>query len=84
MLESPQNVNDLVSRFNMKTTGKAYHHLNLLESTDLICKDDSGCYHFRGHRVSGFISALCAVRETVDDEYTTASIDKLPLSMETE
>ena len=83
ILESPSNVNELISKLEMKTTGKAYHHLNLLENTDLIYKDESGRYHFRGHRVSGFLSALFCVQNTVDDKYTSGNMDKLPLSMET-
>ncbi len=82
ILDSPADVGELVAKFEMKTTGKAYHHLNLLESADLIYKDESGRYHFRGHRVSGFFSALVSVRNTVDDKFTAGNIDQLPLGME--
>jgi DNA-binding transcriptional ArsR family regulator len=78
ILRSPCTANQLVEKLGMNTTGKAYHHLNLLENADLIHKDEAGLYRFRGHRVSGFFAALFAVENTVDDRYTSGNIDALP------
>lgn len=71
ILRTPSTVADLVQSLGFATTGKAYHHLNVLESADFVSKDDGGKYHFRGHRVAGFLSALWAVANTIDDQYTT-------------
>lgn len=82
ILKSPSNAVELVAALNLNTTGKAYHHLNLLENADLIHKDEAGRYHFRGHRVSGFFAALFSVKNTMSDKYTSGHIDELPLGAE--
>ena len=78
ILMRPSTAAELVEQLDLKTTGKAYHHLNMMESADLIHKDSSGKYHLRGHRVSGFFAALVSVADTINDQYSVGDLDKLP------
>jgi DNA-binding transcriptional ArsR family regulator len=79
ILTCPSSANEIVAKLEMNTSGKAYHHLNMLEKADLIHKDDAGRFHFRGHRVSGFYAALFAVKNTVSDRYTSGNLDEIPI-----
>ena len=79
ILTCPSTANEIVTKLEMNTSGKAYHHLNMLEKADLIHKDDAGRFHFRGHRVSGFYAALFAVKNTINDRYTSGNLDEIPV-----
>ena len=77
ILRKPCSTADLVLSLRLPTTGKAYHHLNILLSADLISKDDAGLYHMRPHRVAGFMAAQWAALQTADAEYSSPNLDNL-------
>ncbi len=77
ILRSPCTTADLVRALELPTTGKAYHHLNILLSADLILKDDEGIYHVRPHRVAGLVAAQWAAIQTMDSEYSSPDLKKL-------
>ena len=73
LLKKPMTVAQIVEMFDMKTSGKAYHHLNNLIAADLLeeVKDaEKGTYAVKGHRVSGIILVMTGVHDLIDTEYS--------------
>ena len=73
LLKKPMTVAQLVEMFDMKTSGKAYHHLNNLIAADLLeeAKDmEKGTYAVKGHRVSGIILVMTGVQNLIDTQYS--------------
>jgi DNA-binding transcriptional ArsR family regulator len=73
LLKKPMTVAQIVEEFDMKTSGKAYHHLNNLIAADLLEEDknaEKGTYAVKGHRVSGIILILTGVSQLTDPRYS--------------
>ena len=75
LLNKPMTVAQIVEEFDMKTSGKAYHHLNNLIAADLLeeVKDknaDKGTYAVKGHRVQGIIMIMAGVSDLIDPHYS--------------
>ena len=75
LLNKPMTVAQIVEEFDMKTSGKAYHHLNNLIAADLLeeVKDknaDKGTYAVKGHRVQGIIMIMAGVSDLIDTYYS--------------
>ena len=74
LLKKPMTVAQIVEMFDMKTSGKAYHHLNNLITADLLeeVKDaEKGVYAVKGHRVSGIICVMAGVNKLTDTMYSS-------------
>ena len=73
ILNNPMTVNQIVEKFDMKTSGKAYHHLNNLIAADLVEEDknsEKGTYAVKGHRVQGIIMIMAGVADLIDTHYS--------------
>ena len=75
LLNKPMTVAEIVEKFDMKTSGKAYHHMNNLIAADLLeevkGKDtDKGTYAVKGHRVQGIIMLMAGVSDLIDTKYS--------------
>lgn len=75
LLNKPMTVAELVEKFDMKTSGKAYHHLNNLIAADLLeeVKNknvEKGTYAVKGHRVQGIIMIMAGVQDLIDTYYS--------------
>jgi len=73
LLNKPMTVAQIVEEFDMKTSGKAYHHLNNLIAADLLeeVKDaDKGTYAVKGHRVQGIIMLMAGVSDLINARYS--------------
>jgi len=73
LLKKPMTVAQIVEMFDMKTSGKAYHHLNNLIAADLLEEDknsEKGTYAVKGHRVSGIILVMTGVSQLTDTIYS--------------
>ena len=74
LLKKPMTVAQIVEMFDMKTSGKAYHHLNNLIAADLLeeVKDaEKGTYAVKGHRVQGIIMVMAGVADLINTNYST-------------
>lgn len=77
LLMKPMTVAQIVEEFDMKTSGKAYHHLNNLIAADLLedlsyNKDaEKGTYAVKGQRVQGIILLMAAVHDLIDTHYSS-------------
>ena len=75
LLNRPMTVAQIVEQFDMKTSGKAYHHLNNLIAADLLeeVKDkdaEKGTYAVKGHRVQGIIMLMAGVSDLIHTKYS--------------
>jgi len=75
LLNKPMTVAQIVEEFDMKTSGKAYHHLNNLIAADLLeeVKDkdvEKGTYAVKGHRVQGIIMLMAGVSDLIHTRYS--------------
>ena len=75
LLNKPMTVAQIVEEFDMKTSGKAYHHLNNLIAADLLeeIKDknvEKGTYAVKSHRVQGIIMIMAGVSDLIDTHYS--------------
>ena len=73
LLKKPMTVAQIVEMFDMKTSGKAYHHLNNLIAADLLEEDknsEKGTYVVKGHRVSGIVLVMTGVSQLTDPRYS--------------
>lgn len=75
LLINPMTVAQIVEKFDMKTSGKAYHHLNNLIAADLLeeLNDndfEKGTYAIKGHRVAGIILVMAGVQKLTDTYYS--------------
>jgi len=73
LLKRPMTVTQIMEEFDMKTSGKAYHHLKSLIAADLLeeAKDlEKGTYAVKGHRVSGIILVMTGVQNLIDTHYS--------------
>jgi len=74
LLKKPMTVAQIVEEFDMKTSGKAYHHLNNLIAADLLEEDKSaekGTYAVKGHRVQGIIMLMAGVSDLIHTRYSS-------------
>ena len=76
LLRKPMTVAQIVEMFDMKTTGKAYHHINNLLTADIIeeVKDKDavkGTYTVKGSRVQGIIMILVGISDLMDTHYSS-------------
>ena len=76
LLKKPMTVAQIMEEFDMKTSGKAYHHLKSLIAADLLeeTKDndfEKGTYAVKGHRVAGIILVLTGVQKLTDTKYSS-------------
>ncbi|MCL1857612.1 MAG: winged helix-turn-helix domain-containing protein [Oscillospiraceae bacterium] len=76
LLKKPMTVAQIMEEFDMKTSGKAYHHLKSLIAADLLeeVKDkdvEKGSYSVKGHRVAGIILVLTGVQKLTDTVYSS-------------
>jgi Bacterial regulatory protein, arsR family. len=74
LLKKPITVTQIVEKFNMKTSGKAYHHLNNLIAADLLEElnnndFEKGTYAVKGHRVAGIILVMAGIQKLTDTKY---------------
>ncbi len=70
LLRQPMSVSELVSLLDLGTSGAAYHHLNVLQSVDLVTQQERGTFELAPEQVAtviGMMSAL-AVSPTVETE----------------
>ncbi|KAI4453487.1 trna-dihydrouridine synthase [Holotrichia oblita] len=79
LLNKPMTVAQIVEEFDMKTSGKAYHHLNNLIAADLLeeLKDknaDKGTYAVKGHRVQGIIMLMAGISDLIDSRYSNGDV----------
>jgi DNA gyrase subunit B len=74
LLNEPMTVAQIVEKFDMKTSGKAYHHLNNLIAADLLeeVKDknaEKGTYIVKPPLVQGIIMIMVGVWDLIDSKY---------------
>jgi len=75
LLNQPMTVAQLVEKFEMKTSGKAYHHLNGLLAADLLEEVkgnlvEKGTYAVKSHRVQGIVMILAGVADLLNTKYS--------------
>jgi len=70
LLNKPMSVAEIVEEFDMKTSGKAYHHLNNLIAADLLEEVKEKKYAVKGHRVQGIIMIMAGVSDLIDAYYS--------------
>jgi len=86
ILASPSSAADLVASLKLGTTGAAYHHLNVLQSVDLVTQEDRGIFSIQPHRVGMLISILASPFATTtigampDSEKAASGADEEPAS----
>ena len=76
LLQKPMTVAQLMEKFEMKTSGTAYHHLNALIAADLLEevkheKFERGTYAVKGHRVSGVVLIMAGVADLTSSRYSS-------------
>lgn len=73
LLKRPMTVAQIMEMFDMKTSGKAYHHLKSLIAADLLEESkhhEKGTYSVKGHRVQGIIMIMAGVSDLIDTYYS--------------
>ena len=79
LLNKPMTVAQIVEEFDMKTSGKAYHHMNILIAADLLEEDknaEKGTYAVKGHRVQGIIMLMAGISDLIDTQYSNGEWKK--------
>jgi len=76
LLNKPMTVAQIVEKFDMKTSGKAYHHLNNLIAADLLEEDkdrnaEKGTYAIKPPLVQGIIMIMAGVWDLIDSKYNS-------------
>ena len=76
LLRKPMTVAQIVEMFDMKTTGKAYHHINKLFAADVIeevkdKKTEKGTYTVKANRVQGIMMILAGISDLLDTHYSS-------------
>ncbi len=61
LLDRPTTAADLVSSLDLGTTGAAYHHLNVLQSADLVTQEGRGVFVVQPHRVSALFTMFAGI-----------------------
>jgi DNA gyrase subunit B len=61
ILNRPTTAAELVGALDLGTTGAAYHHLNVLQSADLITQENRGVFVVQPHRVSAIYAILAGI-----------------------
>lgn len=61
VLDQPRTAAELVSALDLGTTGAAYHHLNVLQSADLVTQEGRGVFIVQPHRVSGLFAIFAGI-----------------------
>ncbi len=61
ILDKPTTAAELVGTLDLGTTGAAYHHLNVLQSADLITQENRGVFVVQPHRVSTIYAILAGI-----------------------
>jgi len=74
LLNKPMTVAQIVEKFDMKTSGKAYHHLNNLIAADLLEEDkdrnaEKGTYAVKPPLVQGIIMIMVGVWDLIDSKH---------------
>jgi len=86
LLTRPSSAADLVALLKLGTTGAAYHHLNVLQSVDLVTQEDRGIFSIQPHRVGTLVSILASPFATTtigampDSEEAASGADEEPAS----
>jgi DNA gyrase subunit B len=73
ILERPAGAAELVERLGMGATGQVYHHLNVLQTADLIHQEERGQFVFKGYRVQGFLMLLAGVHALLDPRHSAGT-----------
>lgn len=60
ILARPSSAADLVAALKLGTTGAAYHHLNVLQSVELVTQEDRGVFSIQPQKVGTLISILAS------------------------
>ncbi|MDQ3442844.1 MAG: helix-turn-helix domain-containing protein [Chloroflexota bacterium] len=61
LLDRPTTAADLVGTLDLGTTGAAYHHLNVLQSADLVTQEGRGVFVIQSHRVSALFTMFAGI-----------------------
>jgi len=74
LLNKPMTIAQIVEKFDMKTSGKAYHHLNNLIAADLLEEDkdrnaEKGTYAVKPPLLQGIIMIMAGVWDLIDSKY---------------
>ena len=68
ILNKPTTAAELVTSLDLGTTGAAYHHLNVLQSADLVTQESRGVFLVSPQRVSAIFAILAGLSSV---EFTT-------------
>ena len=60
---------------DLGTTGAAYHHLNVLQSADLVTQEGRGVFVVQPHRVSAIFSILAGIESVATASVTEVAKD---------
>jgi len=58
LFEKGRTVNEILKALNFKTTGKVYHHLNILIASGLVFKCNDDRYRIKATHVQGVLAML--------------------------
>jgi DNA gyrase subunit B len=61
VLDKPTTAADLVNSLELGTTGAAYHHLNVLQSADLVTQEGRGVFAVKPERVAALFAMLAGI-----------------------
>lgn len=61
LLDRPTTAAELVGSLDLGTTGAAYHHLNVLQSADLVAQEGRGVFVVQPHRVSALFTMFAGI-----------------------
>jgi len=61
LLDRPTTAAELVDSLDLGTTGAAYHHLNVLQSADLVTQEGRGVFVVQPHRVSALFTIFAGI-----------------------
>jgi len=75
ILDQPTTAAELVSTLDLGTTGAAYHHLNVLQSADLVTQEGRGVFVVQPHRVSAIFSILAGIESVASASVTEVAKD---------
>jgi len=75
VLDRPTTAAELVGSLDLGTTGAAYHHLNVLQSADLVTQEGRGVFVVQPHRVSAIFSILAGIESVASASVTEVAKD---------
>lgn len=61
VMDTPTTAADLVAGLDLGTTGAAYHHLNVLQSADLVTQEGRGVFAVQPQRVAALFAMFAGI-----------------------